>query len=126
MNPYLNNVTKVMGTMQFLPSDEMKIALASPDKNERFVAGYFDYIGQHLLLFRGDGMSLVVPASVFEPRMELAPDFNLFELTDCGAMIKLGLYEVTNEFILKAMDPKFEAKREENEIRIRARAKVSN
>lgn len=126
MNPYLYGASKIIGEVKFLPNDELKVALSAPNKDELFVAGYYDYIAQHVMLFKANGYSLVVPASTFTPRVDLAPDFNLLELTSCGEVLKLGLYEVTNEFILKAVDPNFEKKREANEIRIRERAKVSN
>lgn len=116
-----------LGQMKFLPTEDLKEALAASHKAELFVAGYYDFDRQHLLLFRGNGMSLVVPASVFVPNAKHTPDFTKFDIIDCGQTVSLGDYEASSRSILRAMDPEYDRKCEaENEVWLRKRTKISN
>lgn len=99
---------RVISQTKFLNSDELKIAIESDDKAARFVAGYYDYDAGHFLLFRGNGMSVIVPSDFFKEHVEEFPDFAQFELVDEGRKIKLGRFEITSTSILRAMDPEFD------------------
>lgn len=96
----------VIGPCQFLPSEELEKAVTSKNKADLIVAGYYDYLAKHLVLFRGDGTFLIASASMFPSDAKCEPDFEQFSLTDYGQTIKLGDYEadslsLINELTLK-------------------------
>lgn len=104
MTGYIDPEFRVIGDIKFLPPPELKVAIESDNRSELFVAGYYDYDAQQLMLFRGDGTSLIVPSSFFILSAKSPLDFNQFNLTDYGQTIKLGDYAVSANSILSEFD----------------------
>lgn len=103
--------------MKFLPTEELHEALSAENKSELFVAGYCDFDNQHLILFKGDGKSIVVPFLIFKSYGGIVPDFDKFDIIDTGQTVALGNYEASNRGIFRAIDPEYDKKCEvENEI----------
>lgn len=116
---------KNISELKILPPEEIQEIHSLPPNIKRmyFVAGYVDYDLNEIILFRGDGTSLIAPFIIFEPNSICAPDFYEFSIIDFGMAIKLGNYEAGIDTILFAIDPKL---REEYDQEIRNRTKMAN
>ena len=96
-----------IGWLKVLQPSELQYvqALPSLEKHNLIVAGYADYGLQQLILFRGDGTSLVAAFSMFEANSVSSPDFRQLEIIDFGTAISLGPYEASTRTILVELDP---------------------
>ena len=93
--------------LKILQSHEMIEVQALPTHERRrlFISGYVDYKYQNIILFRGDGTSVVVAFDYFKKTNNITePDFNDFNIIDYGHAIKLGEYEASTRSILIEVD----------------------
>lgn len=116
---------KNIGELKVLSQEEMLEIQSLPINTKRMyiISGYVDYDLNQIILFRGDGTTLVAPFIIFEPSADCSPDFNDFDIVDYGMAVKLGNYEAGIDTILKAIDPKL---REEYDQTIRDRKETFN
>ena len=98
-----------IGTLSVLPSDELLEIqkLTAEEKRRLFQAGYADFTLQQLILFRGDGTSVIAPFAMFEPTPNETPDFHDLEIIDYGGAVRLGGYEASTRSILIELDPEY-------------------
>jgi hypothetical protein len=86
----------------------LEIQRISGEEKRRYIqAGYADFTFQHLVLFRGDGTSVIAPFSMFEPTPNETPDFHDLEIIDYGQTVRLGKYEASTRSILIDLDPEY-------------------
>ena len=103
--------------MHILPVEELKEALAAPNRDELFVGGVIDSTSKLIVLFRGTLDPVVVPFAWFNRRNpNPGPDFNDFEITDYGQTVRLGEYEATTDVILYAHDPEYRRLAKQREL----------
>ncbi len=101
----------------FLPREELKAALKSTDRKDRFIGGMVDEEAGIVTLWRGDLTPFVVPLSAFAPAaIGPRPDFKRFAVTDYGHTIRFGTYEAAADAVLYEYDPEF--RRQLNKRRI--------
>lgn len=92
------------GPAKLLPDDELAEVLDGY-RDDLFVGGLADPADGALVLYRGTLDRLVVPFSWFAAREDgPAPDFDDFEVTDCGQTVRLGAYEASADAILYDLD----------------------
>lgn len=105
----MDNRYRAIGSLAVLPPKEMDeiLSLPSAEKRRLIVGGYADYTLQHLILFRGDGTSVVAPFSMFEPTPQTSPNFEELDIIDYGNTVKLGEYEASTRSILIDLDPEY-------------------
>jgi hypothetical protein len=105
----MDEVIRRLGELSILKVEELKEVLALPavDKRRLITAGYADFSLQQLVLFRGDGTSVIAPFGMFEPSGTTAPDFNELEIIDYGHTVRLGSYEASTRSILTDLDPEY-------------------
>ncbi len=115
-----------LGPMVFLQGKELQEALSATNKSELFVAGYFDFDLNQVMVFKGDGTSVAIPADIFIPNAKCSPDFTKFDIVDGGTALGFGEYEASNRSIFRAIDPAYNRKCEEDEVRFREGKKVFN
>jgi hypothetical protein len=116
------NIVGDSPSYRWLPKDELSEVLfdASTDHSDFLIAAASDPFTRTLSLVRGDGRSIVVPFSFFEPSGDgTKPDFANIRITDFGRAVALGEYEASADAILYEMDrdyrKKARLKRKENE-----------
>ena len=94
-----------------LPNEELAEVLAATNRDELFIGGSVDSVSRTLTLWRGNGMSLVVPLERFRPSGDgQKPDFNQFSVSDYGHTLRFGSYESSADAVLYECDPNFRAK----------------
>jgi hypothetical protein len=105
----MDEAIRQLGTLSILKIEELQEVLALPtaDKRRLITAGYADFSLRQLVLFRGDGTSVIAPFGMFEPSGTTAPDFNELEFIDYGHTVKLGDYEASTRSILIDLDPEY-------------------
>ena len=105
----MDEVIRRLGELRILKIEELKEVLALPatDKRRLITAGYVDFSLQQLVLFRGDGTSVIAPFGMFEPSGTSSPNFNELEIIDYGHTVKLGEYEASTRSILIELDPEY-------------------
>jgi len=89
-----------------LPHEMIDVqALPTNERKRLFISGYVDYKYHNLILFRGDGSSVVLAFDYFKKTNNITePDFNDFNIIDYGNAIKLGEYEASTRSILIEVD----------------------
>jgi hypothetical protein len=108
-----------IGPLKVLPPEQLKVINGAEEVEKRklFVAGYADFDLKQLILFRGNGTSVIAPFSIFKPSgTGLAPDFTNLEIIDWGQTVKLGEYEASTTGILYDLDPAFKAEANGNKL----------
>jgi hypothetical protein len=122
----MTSFPKTIGPIKFLTQEEFAELTTVSDLSCYIVAAYYDYVGDYLMLFRGDGSFVQAPMSMFQDNRgkSLIPDPEQLELIDCGNTVKLGEYEASTRSILKELDPAYDKKCRDNEINLRDRKKV--
>ena len=86
--------------------DELLKVLTSDGAENRLIGGAADRVTQTLALARGNGQTVVVPFSFFEPTgTGTVPDFDALAFTDYGHTVCLGDYEASTDAILYEADP---------------------
>lgn len=115
----MDNPCRQIGLLKTLSRDELTeiFALPSVEKRRLITAGYADFTLQQLVLFRGDGTSVVAPFSMFEPTPKTSPDFEELDIIDYGHTVKLGPYEAATSSILYELDPDYKEYYEANRIK---------
>jgi len=98
-----------IGTLKVLSSLELNLIqnLPAVEKRRFLIAGYPDFRLQQLVLFRGDGTSVIAAFTMFEPSGNETPDFHDLEIIDYGGAIRLGKYEASTRSILYDLDPEY-------------------
>ncbi|HZK81399.1 MAG TPA: helix-turn-helix transcriptional regulator [Humisphaera sp.] len=92
----------------FLPKEELKAVLKSPNRRDRFVGGMIDKESQIVTLWRGDLTSCVAPFSAFPPTPSgNKPDWDRFKVTDYGNTLNFGDYESAADAVLYEYDANF-------------------
>ncbi len=81
--------------------------MSANEKRRYFQAGYADFTLQQLVLFRGDGTSVIAPFAMFKPTPNETPDFHDLEIIDYGQAVRLGGYEASTRSILIELDPEY-------------------
>jgi|SRR5579885_1996616 len=111
MNP------RVIGPLCTLPTEELLEVQGLPVtiKRDYIVAGYVDFTQERVILFRGDGMSLVAPMSMFTGR-PTTPDFEQFSITDYGQTLVFGPFEAAVDSVLYDLDPQYKSKVDANRV----------
>lgn len=105
----MDNPCRQIGLLKVLDTKELAEVLALPatDKRRLITAGYADFTLQHLVLFRGDGTSVIAPFKMFVPNLKTSPDFEALDIIDFGHTVKLGEYEASTRSILIDLDPEY-------------------
>lgn len=100
---------RVIGQLSVLPATELlEIQRCTLEEKRRLIqAGYADFTLQQLILFRGDGTSVIAPFAMFEPTPKETPDFHALEIIDYGGAVRLGGYEASTRSILINLDPEY-------------------
>ena len=99
-----------MGSLETLNEEELNHLESLPiDQQKRLIrSGYVDFASQHLILFRGDRKSFVVPLSNFkESGSGLQANFERLSFTDYGHTVKFGDYEADADWILYKFDSEY-------------------
>lgn len=111
MNP------RVIGPLTVLPTEELLEVQGLPTgiKRDYIVAGYVDFTLGHVILFRGDGTSVVAPMSMFTDR-PTKPDFEQFSITDYGQTLVFGPFEAAVDSVLYDLDPQYKSKVDANRV----------
>jgi hypothetical protein len=107
-----------IGPLAVLSRDEMEFVQALPTKDKRdlIISGYIDFTLRRVMLFRGDGTSLMVSMVFFEPRPKLAPNFDEFSIIDHGLTLKFGEYEAAVDYVLYEHDPSYKVRADANRV----------
>jgi len=124
-----NSLPKTIGPVKFLSKEEFaEVTNISDASNlsDYIVAGYYDYVGDFLMLFRGDNSFVQAPMSMFRNQPGKHPEANPeeLELIDCGNTVKMGEYEASVRGILRELDPVYDKKCRANERKTRSGKKV--
>lgn len=107
-----------IGPLAVLVPEEMEFVTALPlkDKIDLIISGYVDFTLHRVMLFRGDGTSLVVSMEFFTPRPKLGPDFDDFSIIDYGNGLKFGEYEAATDAVLYEHDPSYKVRADANRV----------
>jgi hypothetical protein len=90
---------------RWLPVEELLRVVTSDEAADRFIGGAVDRETQTVALVRGNGQTIVVPFSSFEPTgTGTEPDFEALALTDYGHTVALGDYEAATDAVLYEVD----------------------
>ncbi|MEE8410176.1 MAG: helix-turn-helix transcriptional regulator [Myxococcota bacterium] len=101
-----------------LDSNDIAEVLAAPNKEDLFIGGRVDRKDKVIVVYRGDLSRLIVPFSVFRARRGgTKPNYDDFEVIDCGQTIRLGAYEAAGEAILYELDADYRRRARKNRIR---------
>jgi hypothetical protein len=96
---------------RWLPLEELVKVISGADAANRFIGGAVDAESKTLALVRGDGQTVVVPFSLFEPTADgVKPDFSKLAFTDYGHTVQLGEYEASTDAILYETDEAYRRK----------------
>lgn len=93
--------------LKWLPSEQVIRVLQSGDAADRIIAGVVDTAAGNLLLYRGDLQPVVAPLESFEPRLGIEPNFDDFEVIDCGHTLRFGKFKAAADSILYENDPDY-------------------
>lgn len=95
------------GPARLLPDDELAEVLDGY-RDDLFVGGIADTADRVLVLYRGTLDRLIVPFTWFPARERgPLPDFDDFEVTDCGQTVRLGAYEASADALLYDLDVEY-------------------
>jgi hypothetical protein len=102
---------RIIGPIVKLSSEEMQEVMSDTPTIQQglFISGFVDYVSQEVVLFKADPKSAPIIASfkLFPASGTTEPDFQKFELIDCGHTIKLGEYEASSAAILYELDSEY-------------------
>lgn len=87
-----------------LPTEQLAEALASQNRQDRFIGGVVDAGSKTITLCRGNLEWVVVPLRIFRTSGPDKPTFEQFELDDYGYAIRFGSYEASAHFVLFEVD----------------------
>jgi hypothetical protein len=97
--------------VQLLPARMVAEVLSTPERANYFIGGTVAPASKALVLFRGNLAPVVLPSSWFKTRTGgPKPDFEDFEVIDCGQTVRLGEYEAASDAILYDLDPEFRSR----------------
>ena len=90
---------------KLLSPDDLRDVLSAEHPEDYFVGGVVDRHDDAVVLYRGNLERLVVPLSWFAPSGKGAkPDFDDFEVIDCGQTVRFGEYEAATDAVLYEFD----------------------
>jgi hypothetical protein len=88
-----------------LSLSDLREVLSTEHPQDYFVGGVVDRDDGALVLYRGNLERLVVPLSWFRPTGRgSTPNFDDFEIIDCGQTVRFGDYEAATDAILYEFD----------------------
>lgn len=101
----------------FLPLNELRDVLASPDRRDLAVGVLVSASREAIVIVRGDLDRTLVPWSWFRPTPQgVVPDFADVEVGDSGLTIRLGRYEAAMDAILYEFDRDFRARERQRRL----------
>jgi len=84
-----------------LKGSELRQAILSPNAEALALGGEVDFEQSRVLVYTADGRKRSIPFDFFRCRMHgPVPDFQSFEVADCGNKIRFGAYETSVDTIL--------------------------
>ena len=101
LSVYFRSIVTPVKGIKLLDPEELADVLDADQPEDYFIGGLVDFEDESLILYKGDLEPMVVPFAWFRTTPQgLEPDFNQFEVIDCGQTIGLGEYEAATDAIL--------------------------